>query len=472
MAPARDSAAGLPVAPSLEPTLVRDAIARPPAIMDRRDAVICALAVALAVVATGVAEVLVRAIALITNLAYYGQVSLTSVSPAGNRLGTFAVLVPIGGAIIVGLMARYGSRAIRGHGIPEAMEQILTNESRIPLRITFLKPASSAIAIGTGGPFGAEGPIIATGGALGSALGQVIAMTSTERKTLLAAGAAAGMTAIFGTPVAGILLAIDLLLFEYRPRSAVPVALACAMAGGLHVLIHGSDACFKMAALAPPNIATLAVSTIVGGVIGAVSTLVTRLVYWIEDRFEHLPIHWMWWPALGAVAVGVVGLVAPRTLGVGYDNIEAALAGNLGAVALAMLIAAKLVSWSVALGSGTSGGTLAPLLTLGSGLGWLLVAGAAAVAPSLGIDPRIGALVGMAAMFAGASRAMLASIAFAIEATHQIDATAPVVAGVSLAYFASCMLMRTTIMTEKLMRRGVHVPHELDALEPTTARAR
>lgn len=460
---------GLMVAPSLEPTLARDEVVAQPAIMERRDAVVCALAVALAIAATGVAEVLVRMIALITNLAYYGRLSLDRASPGENHLGWLALFVPVAGGIVVGVMARYGSRAIRGHGIPEAMEQILTNESRIPFRMTFLKPVSSAIAIGTGGPFGAEGPIIATGGALGSAIGQFIRVSAGERKTLLAAGAAAGMTAIFGTPIAGILLAIELLLFEYRPRSAVPVALACAMAGGLHVLIHGDGACFAMPALAPPNLATLMVATLAGGLVGVVSTYVTRLVYAIEDRFEHLPIHWMWWPAVGALVVGAVGLFAPRTLGVGYDNIEAALGGKLGAVALATLCAAKLVSWSIALGSGTSGGTLAPLLTLGSALGWLLVAGAAAIAPSLGLDPQVGALVGMAAMFAGASRAMLASIAFAIESTHQIDATAPVVAGVSLAYFVSCMMMRTTIMTEKLHRRGVHVPHELEAqLRPST----
>jgi H+/Cl- antiporter ClcA len=455
---------GILVAPSLAPTLERDDVALQPAIMTHRDAVISGLSILLAIAATAVAEVLVRMIALITNVCYYGVVSADSVSPANNHLGYLAVLVPVGGGVVVGLMARYGSRAIRGHGIPEAMEQILTNESKIPLRITFLKPVSSAIAIGTGGPFGAEGPIIATGGALGSAIGQFIRVTAVERKTLLAAGAAAGMTAIFGTPIAGVLLAIELLLFEYRPRSAVPVALACATAAAIRLVIHGSAACFAMSDLPVSNGATIALATIAGGLIGVLSTYVTRLVYWIEDMFEHrLKVHWMWWPAVGAVAVGVIGLISPRTLGVGYDNIDAALAGDFTAKALAILVVAKFVSWAIALGSGTSGGTLAPLLTLGSGLGWLMIAGAAAVAPSLGLDPRVGALVGMAAMFAGASRAMLTSIVFAIEATHQIHATAPIVAGVTIAYFVSCLMMRTTIMTEKLIRRGVHVPHELEA---------
>ncbi len=452
-----DRASGLLVAPSLAATLARDHVAGPPAVMDRRDAWITGLAIAVGVAAVGVAEILVRAIALITNLVYYGRASLDSVSPAGNHLGVVAVVVPVGGGIVVGLMARYGSRAIRGHGIPEAMEQILTNESRIPINVTFLKPISSAIAIGTGGPFGAEGPIIATGGALGSALGQLIQVSTAERKTLLAAGAAAGMTAIFGTPIAAVLIAIELLLFEYRARSVVPVAIAAAAAGGLRLWLHGGAACFAMPDLGAPGGAAIVVATLAGVAIGAVSTYVTRAVYWIEDLFERLPVHWMWWPALGAVAVGAVGLLVPHTLGVGYDNIEAALGGRMTAAAIAALCAAKFVSWAIALGSGTAGGTLAPLLTLGSGLGWLLVAGAAAVAPGLGLDPRVGALVGMAAMFAGASRALLASIAFAIESTHQLGAAVAIVAGVTSAYFVSCLMMRTTIMTEKLARRGLEV---------------
>jgi H+/Cl- antiporter ClcA len=464
----RDSSAGLLVAPSLEATLERDHVRRIPAIMDGRDAIIAAYAIVLGAAASAVAELLIRAIALVTNLAFYQEWSVTSHGPADNALGYAVVAIPVAGGIVVGLMARYGSRAIRGHGIPEAMEQILTNDSKIPLRVTFLKPLSSAIAIGTGGPFGAEGPIIATGGALGSALGQFVKINAQQRKTLLAAGAAAGMTAIFGTPVAGILIAIELLLFEYRARSIVPVALACAVAGALRAILHGGGACFAMPDLGSPNAATTVIATIAGGLIGVASTYITKAVYWIEDGFEKLPIHWMWWPALGAVAVGVIGVFAPHTLGVGYDNIENALAGNFTADALAILCVAKLVSWVIALGSGTSGGTLAPLLTFGSAMGWLLVALCAWIAPDAGIDPRVGALVGMTAMFAGASRALLASIAFAIESTHQIDCAVPIVSGVTIAYFVSCLLMRTTIMTEKLARRGVMVASEYAAVESGT----
>ncbi len=453
---------GLLVAPSLLPAMGRENVDQIPATMDRRDAIVAGYAVLLGGCACLVAEVLVRAIALVTNLAFYGRVSLESVNPWQHQLGYAVIAVPVIGGLIVGLMARFGSRAIRGHGIPEAMEQILTNESKIPVKITFLKPASAAVAIGTGGPFGAEGPIIATGGALGSALGQIVHVSSAERKTLLAAGAAAGMTAIFGTPIAAVLIAIELLLFEYRARSVVPAALAAATAGGLRVLLHGGAAVFHMPDLAAPNAASGITAAAAGALVGVFATYVTRLVYWVEDQFERLPIHWMWWPAIGAIAVGVIGVIEPRTLGVGYSNIEDALSGSFTHTALAALVGAKLVSWAIALGSGTSGGTLAPLLTFGAGIGYLLSSVVAYYAPHAGIDPRVGALVGMTAMFAGASRALMASIAFALESTQQIHAVVPIVAGVSLSYFASCLMMRTTIMTEKLVRRGVKVAGEYD----------
>src|SRR5580698_9739524 len=276
---------GMFVAPSLAPTMERDHAGRAPTGLDRRDIWMSMLAMALAIAAVGVAEVLVRAIAFVTNLAYYHRVSLVSADPSSNQLGYLAALVPICGGIVVGIMARFGSRAIRGHGIPEAMEQILTNESKIPLRITFLKPLSAAIAIGSGGPFGAEGPIIATGGALGSAMGQFIRVTARERKVLLAAGAAAGMTAIFGTPIAAVLLAIELLLTEYSARTVTPVALACAVAGGLRAIIHGTGAVFPVPALDDPSTASVVVATLCGGLVGIASVYVTRAVYAIEDGF-------------------------------------------------------------------------------------------------------------------------------------------------------------------------------------------
>ena len=451
---------GLPVAPSLAPTLAAEQVpiaARPSRRLDRRVLFISALAVLVALAAGVVAQVLTHLIYLCTNLAFYGRISTNFASPAQNHLGLWVMLVPVGGGILVGLMARFGSKAIRGHGIPEAMEQVLTNQSRVPARLTFLKPLSAAISIGTGGPFGAEGPIIATGGALGSLVGQLLHTSPSERKTLLAAGAAAGMAATFGSPVSAVLLAVELLLFEYRSRSLIPVALATVAATAVRIAFVGSAAVFPMPSLAQPGGAALAGYVLLGALVGVASVYVTRAVYAVEDAFEKLPIHWMWWPALGAIAVGVVGYIAPRTMGVGYDNIEHILAGDLAGQALVILCALKFVSWAVSLGSGTSGGTLAPLFTVGGGLGAALGALAAAWMPSLGIDPRIGALVGMAAMFAGASRALLASVVFAFESTRQPSGLLPLLGGCVAAYTVSSLFMTNTIMTEKIERRGVRV---------------
>lgn len=422
-----------------------------------RAALIGSIAVGVAFAATLCAKALVLLIALVTNLAFFGRLSFAHADPAKAHPGLLVVLIPAAGGIVVGLMARYGSRAIRGHGIPEAMEQVLTNESRIPPRLVLLKPLSSAIAIGTGGPFGAEGPVIATGGALGSLVGQLLHTTGVERKTLLAAGAAAGMTAIFGSPVSAALLAIELLLFEMRPRTLVPVALACAAAAGFRGVLLDPGPVFPMPTIPAVSGESLAFYVALGLGVGIVATGVTRVVYFIEDAFERLPIHWMWWPALGGLVVGAVGYLVPRTLGVGYVNIADVVTGRLAGATLLVLVVAKFVSWSVALGSGTSGGTLAPLLTIGGGLG-ALVGGL--FAPWLGIDPRVAGLVGMAAMFAGSSRALLTSVVFAFETTGQPATLLPLLGGCAAAYLASCLLMRHTIMTLKIERRGVRVPHE------------
>jgi chloride channel protein, CIC family len=453
----------LPVAPSLGPTLEATHIRRQPAALDRRVLLICVLSVAIAFAAGLIARILTALIGLVTNLCFYGTWSFSFSSPANNHLGYAVVLVPIGGSIIVGLMARYGSKAIRGHGIPEAMEQVLFNESRIPARVTFLKPLSAAVAIGTGGPFGAEGPIIATGGALGSLVGQVFRTTADERKTLLAAGAAAGMAATFGSPVSAVLLAVELLLFEYRPQSIVPVALATVTATGVRMAFVGAAPIFPMADVVSPSAEALSVYILTGAVVGVASVYVTKLVYFVEDQFERLPIHWMWWPALGAVAVGVAGIFAPHTMGVGYDNIERIVSGDLVGGAMVWLCVWKLFSWSISLGSGTSGGTLAPLFTIGGGLGAGLAAVAAHLAPQASIDPRIGALVGMAAIFAGASRALLASVVFAFETTRQPMGLLPLLGGCTAAYLISCLLMKNSIMTEKIARRGSRVPNEYTA---------
>jgi H+/Cl- antiporter ClcA len=454
---------GLPVAPALGPTLEVEHVKQRASAVDRRTVVLAALCVAVALVAGLVAQALTALIAWCTNLAFYGRFSAAPASPVGHALGWGVVLVPVVGGVLVGVLARYGSKAIRGHGIPEAMEQVLTNESRIPARITFLKPLSAAISIGTGGPFGAEGPIIATGGALGSLLGQWLHVTAVERKTLLAAGAAAGMAATFGSPVSAVLLAVELLLFEYRPRSLIPVAFAATTAAAVRVAFRGSAPAFAMAELVQPGGGALAVYVGIGALLGLASVLVTRAVYAVEDGFERLPLHWMWWPALGGLAVGLVGLIEPRTMGVGYDNIEAILSGTLLPRVVLVLCLLKFISWSLALGSGTSGGTLAPLFTFGGGLGAVLGAAAAALAPGLGVDVRIAALVGMSAMFAGASRALLASVVFAFETTRQPIGLLPLLGGASAAFLVSSLLMRHSIMTEKIARRGVRAPGEYEA---------
>lgn len=469
-APARSSTSeGLTLSPALD--LVAEAAQVPPqmVLLDRRVLWICGMALALGVTAAFVAQALMALIALITNLSYFGELSLQLRAPAAAipRLGFWSIPIPILGAVVIGLMARFGSKAIRGHGIPEAMEQVLTNESRIPARITFLKPISSAISIGTGGPFGAEGPIIATGGALGSVVGQVIRTTTDERKTLLSAGAAAGMAATFGSPVSAVLLAIELLLFEFRPRSIIPVALAASAATGVRMAFEGMEPVFKMSALSQPSGSALTAYVLLGGMMGLVSVLVTKIVYVIEDGFEKLPVHWMWWPALGAAVVGVVGCFAPDTLGVGYYNISQILSNELTVSALAFLCGMKFISWSIALGSGTSGGTLAPLFTIGGAIGALLGIGVTELAPWVGIDPRIAALVGMAAIFSGASRAMLASAVFAFETTLQPFGMLPLLGGCAASYMVSSLLMRNSIMTEKIARRGIRAPGEYmaDALD-------
>lgn len=414
-----------------------------------------------------VAKGLVYLIDLITNLAFYGRFSFASTSPAGNQLGIMVIAVPIVGALIVGLMARFGSKAIGGHGIPEAMEKIIMSESRIPPALTFLKPLSAAISIGTGGPFGAEGPIIATGGAFGSWTGQWIHISAAERKIVLAAGACAGMAAIFGSPLAAVLLAVELLLFEFSPRSVIPVALACVTGAGMHILLFGHQPVFAMPDIPTPTNTALVVYVGLGVIVGVAAAFVSRSIYWIEDGFEKLPVHWMWWPAIGAIAIGVVGYFAPHTMGVGYDNVTRLLTGTTPLTVIAALCFLKYLSWSISLGSGTSGGTLAPLFTIGGALGALLGSLTLHYLPGSEINLPTAALIGMAAMFAGASRAWLTSIVFALETTGQIHGLLPLLGACVAAYFVSFFLMKGSIMTEKILRRGVRTP---DAYEPDILR--
>ncbi len=435
---------------------------------DPRLLLMTALAAIVGILAGFISQIVVALIGFVTNLSFFGTVSTHFSSPADNHLGWWVIAIPVVGGIIVGYMARYGSEAIRGHGIPETMEQVLLNQSRIPPRITILKPLSAAVSIGTGGPFGAEGPIIATGGAAGSLLGQLIKTTADERKTLLAAGAAAGMAAIFGSPVSAVLLAIELLLFEFRSRTFIPVAIATVAATAVRVSFDGLKPIFAMPNLPTPTEGAIVTYVLIGAAVGLVSVWVTRGVYWVEDAFEklelgRLKIHWMWWPAIGGLAVGVIGYFVPHTMGVGYDNISGFLNGSFTTEALILLGVFKFISWAIALASGTSGGTLAPLFTIGGALGAVIAVGIHIVFPNIGIDPRMAGLIGMAAMFAGASRALLASVVFAFETTLQSSGLLPLLGGCAAAYLISTSLMKHTIMTEKIARRGLHVPSEYAA---------
>jgi CIC family chloride channel protein len=463
----------LPIAPALGLSLDAAQMPRKSTLVTHRVLLISVLAILLGAVAAWAAQLLMFMINVITDICFYGRVSDVIgrdvhtgsfvLSPAGNHLGAWVILIPAIGGVVASVMARWGSRAIQGHGIPEAMEQILTNESNIPARMTWLKPVSSAFAIGTGGPFGAEGPIISTGGALGSLIGQLLRVSANERKVLLAAGAAAGMAAVFGAPVASLVLAVELLLFELRPRSLIPVALATVTAVGVRYATYGAGPVFPMPNVLEPGGWALASYIVIGGIVGLASVWVTKAVYGVEDLFAKLPIHWMWWPIIGALVAGVIGWIEPRTLGVGYDNIDALVQGHFGVTMLLTFGVLKFLSWVIALGSGTSGGTLAPLFMIGGSLGALVGIGMGGMAPWFGIDPRIAALVGMAAIFAGSSRALLTAIVFAFETTRQPAGLLPLLGGCTAAYLISALMMRNTIMTEKIARRGVRVPAEYAA---------
>ena len=420
------------------------------------------LAMGIGVLCAFVALALLRLIGLFTNLFYFGRWNTAMVSPAGNHLGVFSVLVPIGGALIIGLMARYGSERIRGHGIPEAIEAILINGSRVEPKVALLKPLSSAISIGSGGPFGAEGPIIMTGGAFGSMIAQLFHLTSAERKTLLVAGAAGGMSATFASPVAAVLLAVELLLFEWKPRSLIPVALASAVAAVARRYLLGFGPLFPVPEhplfIGPQGLLGCA---LVGILAGGLSALLTISVYAAEDAFQRLKIHWMWWPALGGLAIGLGGLVFPQALGVGYDTIGALLQGNVTTSVILGVLLVKWFIWAVSLGSGTSGGVLAPLLMMGGALGGL----EAMFLPNEGAG--FWPLISMGAILGGTMRSPFTSVVFAFELTHDANVFLPLLVGSVIAHGFTVLTLKRSILTEKVARRGYHLSREyaVDPLE-------
>ena len=420
---------------------------------DRRLWMLAAMALVVGTGGAMAAWLLLKLIALVTNLVWFGRLDVVSRSLANARPGPWMVAAPVLGGLAIGLMARFGSEKIRGHGIPEAIEAILIGGSRMSPKVAVLKPISSAISIGTGGPFGAEGPIIMTGGAFGSLFAQFFNLSAAERKTLLVAGAAAGMTAIFGTPIAAVLLAVELLLFEWRPRSFIPVAVGALTATCWRPLLIGVGPLFPFAAdPALPWWGLLACGG-VGVVAGLQSGLLTKLLYLLEGGFERLPIHWMWWPALGGLVVGLGGLVEPRALGVGYDVIGDLISGHLLLRAVLILLVVKAVVWLAALSSGTSGGVLAPLLILGGALGWV-------IGLALPGAPGFWALLGMAAMLGGTMRAPLTGAMFAVELTGDVHILPQLLAATVAAYAVTVLLLKRSILTEKIARRGQHITRE------------
>jgi CIC family chloride channel protein len=413
------------------------------------------MAIGIGILSTLVAWTLLRLISFFTNVFYYGRMSTALVSPAGNHLGWIALLIPVAGGLVIGFMARYGSERIRGHGIPEALESILINGSKIQPRLALLKPVSAAISIGSGGPFGAEGPIIMTGGAIGSVIAQLFHLTAVERKTLLVAGAAAGMSATFAAPIAAVLLAVELLLFEWKPRSAIPVALASATASAARTYVLGLGPLFPVPHHASfIGLQGLAGCVIAGLLAGCFSSVLTLGVYAAEDSFMKLPIHWKWWPAIGGIAVGLGGLIFPQALGVGYDTIQSLLQGDVPRAVIAGVLLVKSAIWVISLGSGTSGGVLAPLLMMGAALGGV----EAFFLPSEGAG--FWPLVSMGAILGGTMRAPFTAILFALELTHDLNALLPLLVAVMLAHATTVLLLKRSILTEKVARRGFHITRE------------
>ncbi|MBV9210027.1 MAG: chloride channel protein [Acidobacteria bacterium] len=429
---------------------------------DKRVLILSLMAVIIGALSAVVADVLVWLIAVITNFAFYQKFSSVFQSPEHHHLGYWVIVVPVIGGLIIGLMARYGSEKIRGHGIPEALEAILFGRSRMSPKVAVLKPLSSAISIGTGGPFGAEGPIIMTGGAVGSLFAQFFHLSSAERKTLLVAGAAGGMAAIFASPVAAVLLAIELLLFEWRPRSFIPVAIAAAVAGAIRVPLLGAGPIFPVTPHAALGMEGLLIAAVVGIIAGLASGLLTKLVYGFEELFERLPIHWMWWPAIGGLFIGIGGYFEPRILGVGYETIHGLLRGEIVGAALIGLLLGKSIVWSLALGSGTSGGVLAPLLIMGGALG-------AAEAHFIPVgDVGLWAIISMAAMMGGTMRSPLTAMVFTLELTHDLNLLPALLVGSLAAHALTVLLLRRSILTEKVARRGFHITREY-SVDPLTA---
>ena len=424
---------------------------------------VSALAAAIGPIAGVIAFLLYKLIGFFTNVFFFHRLSWEFTSARLNTLGPWVIVTPVIGGIIVGIMAKYGTPKIKGHGIPEAMEAVLVNRSRIAPRVAILKPISAAIAIGTGGPFGAEGPIIQTGGALGSLVGQVMHTTAAERKVLLACGAAAGMSATFNTPIAGVILAIELLLFEFKSRSFIPLVIASTLATTMHSLLLGSGPMFVVGAVDFGVPRALPFYIVLGLLCGLAAIGFSKSLYWVEDLFEKLPVDDMWWPAIGALGLGLIGYFVPRVLGVGYDTISDILTNHLAFKILIMVMVFKSLALIVSLGSGTSGGLLAPMFMASAAMGGAFAMLTNRIFPGGHLAPAAFALVAMGAVFGAASRAAFTFIIFAFEITRDYNSVLPLMLVTVIADGIAMLFTRTSIMTEKLARRGLHIHQDYEA---------
>ncbi len=435
-----------------------------------RTGLVSLLAALIGVLAGLIAYLLYNLIGLFTNVFFYHRISFAFVSARNNHLGLLVIVTPVIGGIVVGIMARYGSDKIRGHGIPEAMEAVLVNRSRIEPKVAILKPISAAFAIGTGGPFGAEGPIIQTGGAVGSLVGQLLHMTAAERKVLLACGAAAGMAATFSTPIAGVILAIELLLFEFKSRSFIPLVVASTLATSVHSQLMGPGPMFQVGALDFGLPRALPFYLVLGVLCGIAALGFSKTLYWVEDQFEKLPIHDMWWPAIGALGLGIIGYFVPRVLGVGYDTISDILNARLVLGALLAVMVFKSAALVISLGSGTSGGLLAPMFMASAAMGSVFAIVVDKLWPAAGLSPGAFALVAMGAVFGAASRAAFTFIIFAFEITRDYNSVLPLMLVTVIADAIAVRYAKNSIMTEKLARRGLHIhtDYEPDVLQSVT----
>jgi chloride channel protein, CIC family len=434
----------------------------------RRLVLLSAVAAVLGVAGGGAAWVLVHLIDLITNLALFHELATRHRSFVGFRPSWPLFVAATVGAVLISTLARWAP-VIRGHGIPETMEAVLTKQSRIAPRTAVAKPLSAAIAIGTGAPFGAEGPIIVTGGSIGSLLGQVIPVSPAERKILLAAGAAAGMAATFGSPLAAVVLAIELLLFEFSVRAFVPLVVATAIAGGMHSALFEDGPLFKVPRHDYAGLAVLPAFVLLGVACGVLAIVITRGLFAVENGYRRLPVGDFWHPVIGAVGFATVGLFVPRALGVGYDVIGDVLAGRLAVGVVAGLAVGKLLAWWLALGSGTSGGTLAPILLISSAFGSVVGAGLNGILPGPEIALGAFAVVAMAATFGAATRATFTSIVFVFELTRDYDVILPLMLATVIADLVYSAVNEDSLMTEKLRRRGLRIGRHYGVDPFTTA---